>query len=754
MRKKTTAGAFLVAALCVLMIPEATSETLDIQILVVGEKPPEGAWVEATAVGPATNAEKHPIPLTEGQGTLELETGQEETWQLRASAPGYWSPEVRVETEAEDPVKLTLWPAVPAAAAFRPERGIDCAEKVQLVLQQIPGGSTSREQPEIATIQCPILENQLNGCSLPIGGWHVRIKASGFVPRFLWGLEISRGRDIDLGEISLKMGSSLIGRLVTEEGPVDPRHAHVELRPAIDRTLTTSAQNREFERLTEAVSVNKWGYFIFEAVPARTYELTANQLGFMPTSLRGIQVESNETLELTEPIVLQRALTLSVNIEPSEESEGVSWQVRLYESGTMKEFKRIEEGPTVNGEWLSPPLAAGQYTIYVVGSHGENNKVARQEIELSQGNQNVRIQLERVVVRGTVSLGGEPIAAHLWFGGRYGELIVEVEADNDGEFEVTLPHKGQWQVDVHDYELRVDTCGIEVEIDPNGDSGIADVEIELPGTELYGKVVDERGEPVSLAQVVIQKMDGPPGPSVFESDYLGRFEAHGLPPGDYSVEARDGELSSPMEIVTVSEEMTPAPLRLVLGRPRGIRGKVVSDSGPVPQAMVFGYPFTEQRSPAVSSIPQTRTEIDGSFELDLPGNTAFVRLIVLSFGFDFSISNLMRIEEDTSEPVVVGLSRQGGTLELAQATGFGVLVVNGKPVDLAILEGWARINGSPRQVPEELSVPAMPAGAYRYCDVRTVQMALLVLSGAAAPSSDACSEGFLVKGNRLPLAVP
>jgi hypothetical protein len=199
---------------------------------------------------------------------------------------------------------------------------------------------------------------------------------------------------------------------------------------------------------------------------------------------------------------------------------------------------------------------------------------------------------------------------------------------------------------------------------------------------------------------------------------------------------------------------------LVLVEPRRISGKVVSRSGPVPGAFVLGLPVKADGTMAGMAAPQGRSELDGSFELELPPQTVRVRLIVTIPGHPLAVT-LVQTAAAEMPPIVVTLGDEQGSLELpsprpqgtAGADGtVGIVLVDGQPLDLALLVMWAQANGAPVGG-TQLTVAAMPPGSYAYCDVGVAEW-MLVLTGAALPTKQACSEGYLSAGSKLALARP
>jgi hypothetical protein len=74
-----------------------------------------------------------------------------------------------------------------------------------------------------------------------------------------------------------------------------------------------------------------------------------------------------------------------------------------------------------------------------------------------------------------------------------------MEANEKGFFHGVLPEPGLWQVEVRAEDPAVEARTM-VQVRPDR-AGRASVEVALPGTRLFGRVVDEQGQPVRGARV-------------------------------------------------------------------------------------------------------------------------------------------------------------------------------------------------------------------------------------------------------------
>lgn len=692
------------------------------------------------------------VSLTRGDGDIRLPLDPSSAWNVRAHASGYWSPVVTVPPGIDSRLVLTLWPAAALAVALVPSDEKAEVQELRVRLARASEAAEVGDQPALAKLVCEVSEDQVAECQAPEGRWHVRLQAPGFAPHFLWDRRIEAPDGIDLGKVALQRGGSLVGRVVTAEGPADPRRASVELRPLLDPGPMSAEKERALEQHTRAVQVNPWGYFQFVGVDTGSYRLAARQPGYVEAVRSTVHVDAPGATELEEALVLRRPVRLMLHVQPEAGPFGDPWTVRLHESSGSDVLKQVGEGPTdPGGNWTSPPVRPGEHLLEIVDGRG--NRMAWRDVELERGSSRLEVDLPLAYVEGRVLLDEDPLKATLWFGGRTGSERVETESDEDGEFFTVLPRDGEWTVDVQADEPQVLSRGLEVEIELEAGLRLAEVVIEVPDTSIGGEVVDELGAPIADVGIRLSSYGPWRGILGAETDEVGRFEIHGMRPGPYGVEAVKGDRRSEPIQLTVAEELSPF-LRLTLREERPMAGRVVSASGPVAAARVIGYPLTGSGKPATMAVSQARTDAQGRFQLRVPYDTSRVRLLVLAPGHGLKVTGVSE-----GEILQVELSREVGTLRLDidededRRGDFGVVVVQGEPIGLPRLITWARMNGSPPTGDGTLTVPAMPPGRYAYCRMRFVE-ALMVMVEAAVPSAEACTSGFLSAGRELALTAP
>lgn len=756
---------------CLLALGAASAQAGTVRVIVEakGDDPPGGvqlALSDHEGSGGASEGEPEEIavPLSDGLGQWTLEVPERPPRSLgpvaviEAKAPGFWSRPQDVVPPVDRPLRVKLWPAATLAAKLRGPRGESTPQEVSVMLREPAASPEEPRQPDAARLVCPVIDATLGECALPAGRWHLRVQARGCVPHYWWDFSVSAGETLELGELTLERGSAVLGRLVTEVGPADPATARVELRPLLDRGILGDDEERRIAQLATAVPINDWGYFHLDGVPPGTYELLARQPGFSDLLIRDVEVSRGSLTELAEPLVLTKSRRMSVAVRPAKQPDGSSWNIHLYENARLSRRERIAAGRTdEQGVWNSSPLRVGPYIVQVRGSG--RSSMAWQEVDLVNELQRVVIDLDLVRVKGHLLLGDEPLAGRLWFGGRFAGVRHRTEADDEGAFQLTLPREGTWRVDVVNEAADIRAKKLEVDVATRADSSTAEVEIELPDTLLEGEVVDQEGAPVPGAEVILLASPEKHFRLLTTSDGEGSFAFRGQLPGPYTVEARADGRSSRHQRVDISEAEHQPSVRLVLQEKRQVRGRVVSPSGPVPRAQVLAYAIAPNRSLASTDISSARTDVEGLFDLDVPGGTAHLRLYVLAPGHTLFLRTFA-LDGGAGEPsLTVEMNPQAGSLEVGAVDSGGgsspsrlpVVFIDGVGTELWVLKRWAKLNGSEvGEDRETLTIPAMPPGEYAYCKV-TGQELFAVLPGAAAPKESACSRGVLTTRGTLHL---
>jgi hypothetical protein len=365
------------------------------------------------------------------------------------------------------------------------------------------------------------------------------------------------------------------------------------------------------------------------------------------------------------------------------------------------------------------------------------------------------VEIDLLTVAGEVRLGDDPLGATLWFGGKSGAVHSRMSSDSEGLFEGTLPRDGSWKVEVESEEEGVHTTvRVEVEAD---DEGEAEVRIDLPATELHGRVT-RYGSPMPGAVVFLETAVDT---LTAVTDRDGEYRFRAVPEGLNALHAqhRDGSstVASDTLTVTLHEGVTLGPLELELKEHRTIAGTVVSPRGPVVGASLE----LAQLIPRSLFRTHARTDLDGRFSIEVPEEAEVVQAIVSPPG---AALTAFTIQKGGSSPVLF-VDDLGGRLVLEmpapatelQGKDLQLLVFqDGLLLPISTLLPWARSHGGSFDVSGPLTVNDLATGSYQICLVpRTAGLAALQQPATVwASGLGSCDQGILTPGAELLLAPP
>ena len=505
----------------------------------------------------------------------------------------------------------------------------------------------------------------------------------------------------------------------------------------------------QLEKASFEARPDEKGFFQIAGVPPGQYELTAEQPGYAPARRRPIEVRPDLEAQVIDRLTLARPVTFEVALDPPVEPYGHPWRIVLARKAEASDppSDSYSGNASEEGIWRSPAIAPGSYEIRVLG---DQKAVWHVElVDVQPGRSSMQIELPVLRIKGTVTLGKEPLAATLWLSQKPGQRLV-FDSDDRGRFSGVLPGEGVWRP-----QIAADTLRLRLQLDPveiklaKGKT-VAEVEIHVPDTHLAGQVVDEDGRPVTGARVSVTRV-GTKGVDQFETDDKGEFSVRGLRAGPVLVDAMERDRRTPYTMATVPEEGDSPWLRLVLRRLRSFEGRIVSANGGVPGAMVQAWsPFVAQGSASTSNIDQAVSDAEGRFRVELPGDAALLNLLVLPPGFAL---RLLTLAWTSGQAIEIPVEPQGGTLVLElSAEGPAPLLVHGGTFTLPqMLSAWARMQGARSPDPRRLVVPNVEAGAYSLC--RGAGVVSRLRNGGEPPAAH-CSTGVLAPNGDLLLKTP
>ncbi|HYC93033.1 MAG TPA: hypothetical protein VEO54_27760 [Thermoanaerobaculia bacterium] len=476
--------------------------------------------------------------------TLDLSSASR--WRVQAIAEGCWSMPSEVAGNAEV-ATFTLWPSARLLASLAPPRGEKGPETVQLRVR-------GKDIPD-AVVDCTRAKERWS-CEVPATELDVRIGAPGFVPHYFWSVRPG----FDAGALVLQRGASISGRAalpLRESGPIT-----VTLAPDAFTDTPARANLGTFTTKT-----NDRGFFQFAGFAPGSWTVTATKNGWSPAQARVVVSEPGETA-LAEVLTLRTLARVELTLDPPRDIGGADWMVKLEREPSWGMRTPVAESASSEGRWLSEPLEAGLYFITVRDANGTVVHTGGQMIDT--GTLPLAIRIDRVVVRGTVTLAGEPVKARLTFNDSAGKRV-RMMSDTEGYFEgaVARTERAKWSVQVTPDDTGSTITLRDVVIDEQ--DGVADVDIELPEGRITGKTVDDAGQPVRAFLVV----RGGNSSAQTTSDTDGTFTIAGLEPGDVELRASTREVDSGFMVHTI-HGAEDDPLTLVL--PRKLKASVTIET--------------------------------------------------------------------------------------------------------------------------------------------------------------------------------
>lgn len=703
-------------------------------------------------------AEAVAVPLRAGVAPqASLPSGSR--WLVTAEIPGLWArpASLILLPDAEPPVHgIELWPAAEIRGRLRlAKAGARLPSEVTLTLGSPPGPVQGRRVPQTVA-SCGLDAEGRFACPVPATSLDLGLAAEGFAPHHLWGLDLPAGSRRDLGTLELRPGASVAGWVESESGQPLPAESRVALEllqgpGGGDPALRVRLQDARLEaRLAPG------GFFQLTGVPPGAYSLTAETPGFAPASVAPLEVWQGKETLLREPLRLSRPFAVEVEIRPALDWTGKPWHLRAHwASPTLLRYGEplFDDAVDESGRARLRGLAPGRLWLQVHDATG--NLMASLLDHPMPGPEaaDVEIAIEQIFVSGSLLLGEEPLAGRLFWGGKHGAPSFEAEADEEGRFSAVLPQAGSWPVEVEAEEPRL-AARTRVRVEPDR-HGAAKVEVRLPDTRVFGRVVDEQGGPVEGARVSAT----PEGEWVMaDTGPDGAFEIRALPPGRVVVAASrrrqvDDE-SSPAVHSVVVEGQTLGPLELRLEGSRPVTGWLESDRGPVVGASLR---FRASDPPGGGSA-QARSDLDGAFTARLPKRARRASVVVSAPG------HALRAYEVLTDgtPLRFQVPLAGGTLRVALPPDVEALAERGQTVGVfqngvhiprQVLWEWARGHGWQTLEPREMVVPNLAAGEYQACLLPGLFDAAELLPFLAG-QQPGCVTGTLLADGELRLVLP
>lgn len=671
-----------------------------------------------------------------GSAMLDLEVGS--VWRLAVTSEVFWAAPEIVSIDAEPAVVfLELLPAATVVGEVEVERSEEPPTELDLRFASPPGDSR-----EIArfTVTCPIDDREF-ACRVPATRLDLRLRATGFVSHYFWDVEPRPSSQHRLGALKLRRGGSIVGWIHPEDSRAPFDNVEVNLTREIATTGFDETATQRRGSLAQQATVNRRGFFELAGVSEGLYAVTVRHPDFAEARYAPIQVLRNAETEL-DPIELHPGVVLRLVLRPDRPALDQRWRIELLRRGEAPGHLEIVHKGEANeeGRWNRPELAPGNYVLRIEG--GLESTWHTEELYLPPGTGTLEypIGLPAVELAGQVFLGSEPLRAELYFGGTTGAVRIPATSDDEGRFQVIVPVRESWIVDVFNRALNVAFRFPEVIPEELSEDRRGGLELVIPDTRFEGTVVDIQGEPVEGASIWASG----PGGQTQRSDADGAFMMRGLRPGKYRINAEsgDGRLKSSIHYFELDDEDSPAPIELVLTAGRWIEGQVIGPSGRgVVGAKIVALVEQSRQRWIATTTPETFTDLSGTFSLNVPDLTEGVQLTVFPPGF---ATRQLRVDSRSEEPLLISVEPHGGTLRVR----YGEEPLNRISIFRAYalpfypyLINWAALNGEENRIGGTLSLPMLEPGYYYACKDLAVDVRL---AGHLPPGAESrCVGGAL-----------
>ncbi len=748
--------------------PSTGQLTITVRGIGVEPSSPSQAHVRATAVAGQIVPGGAPVETAlqvPGRATLSL--ARSAAWKLELLSDAWWASSTTVFIDKDDQhAELRAWPTAVLAGRVKTQ-GREEPPAALVITFQAPA-QIKQEAPRTiridsntepqGSVDCPVKEG-LFACRVPGTVLDLKLRARGFVSHYRWAQRLTPGEKLDVGTLTLVAGASVVGRVSTAEGSVDPETCVVKLVPLSAALPDQAAELAKWSKKTLEGRVDAHGFFTFEGIGPGNYDLQASQPGFATTSSGRFTVMERSETQLRDTIILNRPLTLNVTVSPALDASNQPWGLHIAREGTIpNRFEtvrelRLREDGTVAVDDLTP----GRLRLTVYDS--SNSRFLVEDVELTPTSGEVSLKVDLVELSGKVMLGRRPLPSSVWFGRMTGKASIKMEADNEGEFVGSLPRDGEWEVQVTSDDPPVNQVIRGIQIRADKETRRAKVEIRLPDGRLRGVVVDDQGTAVAGAFLTLGQMPLT-FPASGKSADNGRFEFAGLNAGIYTVSAEDMAADGPREsgaqVVAVAEDGQGPDVRLVLSRKRKVEGVVVGGGQGVPGAKVAVHPSATDRCGS-GFAEETTTDSMGVFSVTVAMGCRAVTAVVMPPGRALKAFALVL---DQPRKLTLEVPPAGGDIQLAfsqpvdlrdPAKPKWLVWQDGVVLGPVFLANWAQIMGVPRSTsPLQENLKDLAPGFYKACWFKNEDEAIqATLVGTGAGST--CAEGYLPPNGTLSL---
>jgi hypothetical protein len=370
---------------------------------------------------------------------------------------------------------------------------------------------------------------------LPPGSFELTASGAGYAPLQVPGLEIPAGEGrTDLGTLLLAPGAALEG-IVVDPGGKPVAAADVLVAEPGGRFPLPSLARQDAP--PAATTAQDGSFRIEDRRPGETLDLTVRRSGYAPAAVPGVQVPSETPLRV---VLVPAAVVEGRTVDP--DGKPVAGAFVLIEAAE-EEVARIGAFRSAtsadDGSFRIADVAPGAFQITAEAGGYQKGRTNNLEVRSGQELKGVEVVLARgAVLQGRVlSPTGQPLA-----GARVS--LVEPQAmmpdffgqdastDGDGYYRLDQLAPGTRNFRAEHEGYRKTVRELEVRAGEN----TLDFSLE-GGVEISGRVIDEGGNPIGNARVLLRQGAGSWGLPNATSGPDGSFTLAGVADGVYRLSA-------------------------------------------------------------------------------------------------------------------------------------------------------------------------------------------------------------------------
>lgn len=353
------------AVLGILLLAVPVAHAVPVRISVVLSGPP-AAGSPVTGVlrlvpkGESGKAQTLEVPI-QAPGEKSVDLRPDVSWEARFEGKGLWGETLTISPQQTGPVRLRVFPS----GRIRGNLILPAGEKpLSSLALRLQPSFEARAEPLDAMVACPVEKGRLT-CEVPAGKLDLRLRAEGgFAPLYLWGAQISPGKDTDLGDLKLRRGASVSGWVQTAEGRPPSPECRLKLTPASAATYELKVGD-QVQKTALEVAPNERGFFQILGVSPGRYELIARQPGYAETRIDSIDVRPDLESQVIDRLVLGKPVTFDITLDPPIEPYGSPWRIELAQRADLSEppSSQIDGMASPEGVWHVPGISPGTYEL-------------------------------------------------------------------------------------------------------------------------------------------------------------------------------------------------------------------------------------------------------------------------------------------------------------------------------------------------------------------------------------------------------